>query len=333
MPKPKAVLISDIHYNTSTLPVADAALRLAVRKASSLCVPLIIAGDLHDTKAIVRGECIKAIMETLKDGAIVIPGNHCMINSHGTEHALEFLRDRCEVIDRPFFHKWLNLWLVPYHHNNEDLQKFLRDTASSGQTLIMHQGVMGADMGHYIQDKTSLPKEAFADFRVISGHYHKRQDIKCGRPRKGAVGLFSYLGNPYTLSFGEANDGPKGFSILMDDGSLEFVPTNLRKHVIIELDPRKPLSFDKSDIGPNDLVWVKVTGTRSELDVLDKNTLGNNLFGHSNYKLEKIYTDTPKLEVKTDTLTDSEILDSIIDSTNESETQKQTLKELWRSLP
>ena len=48
---PIAVLISDIHYNINTLPVADAALRQAIAKANELDVVLIVTGDLHDTKA------------------------------------------------------------------------------------------------------------------------------------------------------------------------------------------------------------------------------------------------------------------------------------------
>lgn len=62
--KPEAVLISDIHYNIQTLPLADAAVNMAITKANQLGVPLIVCGDLHDTKANLRGECVNAMLET-----------------------------------------------------------------------------------------------------------------------------------------------------------------------------------------------------------------------------------------------------------------------------
>lgn len=339
---PKAVLISDIHYNINNLSLADASLRQATSLSVSLGVPLIVAGDLHDTKAIIRGECLTAIMHTLAVGPtrrVVMPGNHCMLNSKGKEHSLEFLTDRCEVVDKVKYDKDLNVWIIPYHNDSDELCAALK-SIPPGSTIIMHQGLLGADMGGYVQDKTSLSKELFKDFRVISGHYHKRQHIECGPVRIGNVGLFSYIGSPYTQSFGEANDGPKGFQMLMDDGTLQFVPTNLRKHVILQLTTQElcdPTYFIRAEhplfyVRPEDLVWLKVSGPTSELQSLKKEAIGQSLFGHSNYKLEKIYPDAPKLDIKIENFTQAEILDKLIDGTSEAEERKSSLKKLWRVL-
>src|ERR1700722_9570126 len=101
--KPIAVLISDVHYNLQTLPLADAAMRQAVFKANTLDVPLIVAGDLHDTKANLRGECIKAMLNTLsltKHRAHILIGNHDKINEKSplTENSLHFLDGLCELV-------------------------------------------------------------------------------------------------------------------------------------------------------------------------------------------------------------------------------------------
>ena len=63
---PIAVLISDVHYNLQNLKVADAAMNLAIDKALDLGIDLIVAGDLHDTKANLRGECVSVMRKTFK---------------------------------------------------------------------------------------------------------------------------------------------------------------------------------------------------------------------------------------------------------------------------
>ena len=62
---PTAVLISDVHYSLQTLPLADKVMRMAIDKANSLGVPLIVAGDLHDTKANMRAECVNAMIRDI----------------------------------------------------------------------------------------------------------------------------------------------------------------------------------------------------------------------------------------------------------------------------
>lgn len=332
--KPIAVLTADVHYNQNTLAVADAAMNQAIDKANELGVPFIVAGDLHDTKALMRGECIKAMIRTFERaqyGVYVTVGNHCKINEKGDDHSLEFLRPYVtQVIDSPVYLEAIEAYLIPYYSDSAALQALL-DTLPKGSRLIMHQGLQTAFMGHYIVDRTSLPPAAFADFRVISGHYHKAQDIKCGRPRKGGVGLFSYIGNPYSLTFGEANDGPKGFQILYDDGLMEQVPTNLRKHVVIEASPAE-LSSDFIGVDPKDIVWLKVKGPQSELAKLKKKEIGQELLGHSNFKLDLIPTDSSKIEDKADGLQDTEILDMLIGAMPDSEEHRTYLKRLWREI-
>lgn len=352
MNKPIAILISDIHYNIHTLPLADAAMRLAIAKANELQVPLIVAGDLHDTKANMRAECVNAMLETfalLKADCFILRGNHDQINEKSEEHSLNFLIQKGiwsqyssqgkisrQVVDKPRLWGTSNTYLIPYHHDPVELQSYLK-TLSKGSTLIMHQGVQGSLADDYIIDKSALPKEAFKDFRVISGHYHTRQDIKCGRPRQGAVGMFSYIGNPYTLGFGEANHPRKGFQILMDDGTLEFIPTNLRKHVIHECEAKSALSqmaFPINWIAPSDLVWIKVSGTKEELTLVTKKSIGDRcgIFGDFDFRLDLIPTDTTT-EAPKEQLSDVALLDSLIDSlTNTTDERKERLKSLWKGL-
>lgn len=354
--KPKAVLISDIHYNIQTLPVADAALRQAVDKANDLKIPLIIAGDLHDTKANIRGECIKAIRDTLKHlhmydsdeqcesplrNCYILRGNHDSINEKSAEHSLHFLEDLAYIITKPYFYNSLggingrSIHLIPYHHDPDELRKYLKKV-DKGSCLIMHQGIEGSNSGDYIQDKSAIHKEDAKDFRVISGHYHQRQDIITGPSRKGCIGIWSYIGNPYTLNYAEADDPPKGFQVLYNDGTLEHVPTNLREHWVMELTYHNLSEGDGVFAGDaQDLVWVRIKGTKENLAKLTKSRVADDLDIPQDFRLDLIPLDTlstyrnnASIEIK-----QPDLLDSIIDSiSNTSDDQKARLKQLWKDL-
>lgn len=340
MSKPIAVLISDVHYTLKTLQLADTALRAAIDKAANLRVPLIDCGDLTNDKAILRAEVVNTLIETGSYAAdtnvfiVSLVGNHSLINERSTDaNALNFLLG-CETWNIIKYRAtYMGFNFIPYQPTRElfleALAKFPR-----GSLIIAHQGLTKAWPGEYCHDHSAVYPEDVADYRIVSGHYHRAQDIKTGRPQKGAVGLWSYVGTPYTTSFAEAEDGCKGFQILYDDGLLELVPTNLRKHVIIEMDAdsfENSLGYDK--INPEDLVWLKMRGSRFELDRFTKNQLGEMLQLPGDFRLDKIPTDTQAPAVQNiEKKSGIEILDELVDSSGESDTQKQSLKQLAREI-
>lgn len=351
MTKPKsiAVLISDIHYNLQTLPLADAAMRQAIAKSNELKVPLIVAGDLHDTKANLRAECVNAMLATFALADIqpyVMCGNHDSINEKSQEHALNFLDGLVTIVDEhliiPDTVEGTDIELIAYHNDTDKLKLRLKKSQDAGyfRPIIMHQGIQGSNSGEYIQDRSAITKDDVKDLRVISGHYHARQDIKTGRPQKGALGLWSYIGNPYTLNFGEANDPAKGFQILHDDGTLKFVRTNLRRHIILNVEKanydywqitgKVPLE----DVQDKDLVWVKMTGSKEDLVGMNKTKVAKILFPLSNFKLDLIPTTYNNLcKAKPIHKTKEEQLDHTIDSMADVSTdRKQSVKDLWKGM-
>lgn len=332
MSKPIALVTGDLHFTLGTMELASSVLFQMEEKSVELNVPIILNGDTLDTKAIVRGEVMNLLVKIVSNSKckyIVNTGNHDLLSEKSNESSLTFLKPYAVVVDTPKFFNDLNLWIIPYQSTNESMVGVLSSIPKKSMILV-HQGVNTAFMGHYVQDSSSLPKEYFSDFRIIASHYHRRQDIKCGRPRKGGIGLFSYLGNPYSLTFGEAEDGPKGFNILMSDGSLEFVPTNLRKHVILTETIGKYQDLPK--VNKDDLLWLKVTGPKSELDKLDKAAIGKWIIGHSNYKLDLIPTEEFQNEQPLSFLASDVILDTLIDRTSETPEYKDYLKSTWRDL-
>lgn len=339
MSKPIAVLGADIHVDVPTLDIAMAATRQMIAKANELNVPFIVAGDLHNTKSNLRAECEEALIEAFHDCRVeplVLTGNHCRRNEKSPEHALHFLKGVAEIIDRPctWVRGSLSATLIPYQHEPDDFRKAI----DQGNPLVIcHQGVIGANMGHYVQDRSAVTKEDVSNYRCVSGHYHRRQDIKCGRPRKGTVGLFSFIGNPYTLTFGEALDPEKGYQILMDDGMMEFVPTHLRRHTIIETDVEK---VDQPDIwralltrfdGSQDLLWLKLRGTSAQLARFKKADLAK-IIGCDNFKYDPIRTDVGTEARVSPKMSMTDAMDAIIDGSPDDPERKARLKKLYREL-
>ncbi len=344
MSKPLAVLISDIHVGLPTLEISLQALIQAIFKSNDLQVPLIVAGDLHDTKANMRGECVNAMIDAFRrvTNCYVLRGNHDQINEKSKDHSLNFLHhiddyNSVSVIDgsvEVLLDYDKIVYLIPYHHDVEELRAYLK-TIPKGSTIIMHQGLNGSNSGEYIQDRSALEYKDVEDFRVISGHYHRRQDIKTGRPRKGAVGLFSYIGNPYTLNFAEASDPEKGFQILMDDGTLEFVPTNLRRHVVIELEVDSEggwVTNYSEKIQSSDLIRVKVTGPSDELAKTTKERISKFFGITQSFRLDLIPIDTTiTAEERPKAQTQTELLDSLIDSlSNTDKIRKTRMKDMYK---
>lgn len=326
MAKPIAVCVSDLHFTAPTLEVASSALSMSIAAAGNLGAPLVIAGDLHNDKTIIRAEVANRLIDILKDVTVpikILVGNHDLINEKGDEHGLNYLRPYADVIQAPYMDSRLGVGFIPYQNSVDKVREALK-LFHPGDTLIMHQGVKGAWMGEYILDKTSIEVEALSPFKCISGHYHRHQ----------TVGTLTYIGSPYTTSFAEANDGPKGCLVLYSDGSYKQHPFNdLRRHIIVEAkasDAKKPLWAVA--YAPGDLLWLKITGTFTELEEINKKEIGERLFGHCNFKLDKICIGGEAADTLVSHRTDSELLDTIIDRTPEPLERKQELKALWREL-
>lgn len=328
--RPIAVLISDVHYNLQNLKLADAAMRQAITKANSLEVPLIVAGDLHDTKANLRGECVNAMIETFKlcdTKPYILIGNHDKINEKSEWHSLDFLRPYSYVIDAPG--KYRDWTLISYQSDATLWQA----QAAGSEKIICHQGLLGGYLGDYVKDHSAVAN--VRGKKVISGHYHARQTIDLPNG-----GKWDYIGNPYTMSWGEANDPDKGFQVLYDDGSLEFVPTNLRKHAIEEFEVRgRGLDFPclellvDSSIRQEDLLWVRIQGDSEGLSKITRGRVAS-LLGRSVFKLTLHPADLGLQNgqsIKSNS-TQPQILDSLIDLTNTTEACKVRLKSLWKGL-
>lgn len=329
--RPICVGISDVHYRVDTLKLADAAMRQAIEKAVELRLPLVVFGDLNDTKALIRGEVANALIETMQYAksndvlVVVLTGNHDMLNEKSEANSLEFLRPYCEVVSRTdrFPLSGVHIAWIPYQCRADYFIAALKRTATSGDLVFCHQGMLGADMGGYMQDHSAITPKDVENFTCISGHYHKHH----------TVGTLTYIGNPYTLTFGEANDGPKGFQIIYSDGSMEMVESSLRRHRVIDVkcsELHELPHLDKYMLG--DLIWLKLHGTAAELEDITKADMVE-LLGRHSFKFDKIVEASEQVVAgKVAGKTDGEVMDVLIDESKESPAFKKSVKALWREL-
>lgn len=335
MNKPWIVAISDIHFNINNLELATKALTMAFEKARELEVPLVVAGDLQDTKAIIRAEVMNRLIDIFRHydethvsrgvKSYVLVGNHDLINEKGSEHALTYLElwtsvvgSKSSILDNDLKP---TISMLSYCSS---LEKFREKLSMCCTNIVLcHQGIKGAYMGDYIQDNTSIDPSELKDFRAFSGHYHRHQ----------TVGNLTYIGSPFTHTWGEANDGEKGFLVINEDGTYERVLTNLRKHIVQTVKFHKMQDIYKCP-RPEDLVKIRILGPKSGLDEIERNRQWIETFvGRKDFTLQLIpeISETKQI-LETEDKTAHEVMDTIIDDLKETDSRKAMLKAEWREV-
>lgn len=233
--------------------------------------PVIVLGDLLDTKELIRGKCLNLLHKRLKESDldwILLVGNHDLFVLDGPyEHSLEVLKslENVTVIDHPVYDASKKFLFVPFTRSTKAFSELIASYKKKHKEtiLFMHQGVTGFDYGNgYIaKDETSL--KLLKDFKlVISGHFHKMQQ----------KGNLLYLGTPFSHSFGEENQ-TKYIGVLhpAEPPILHHIYTSFPQHKSIEVSmstwlknsngPKKLEKLLKSD----DYFRIILTGTPKEI--------------------------------------------------------------------
>lgn len=327
--EPLFVAISDIHFNLNTLDVASFALSGALKRAQALNIPLVIAGDLNDSKDIIRAKVANRLITVLEGATVpiyILEGNHDRIHEKASEHGLNYLRPYATIIDTPEVH--FGVGFIPYQSDSEGFKDKVNSlNLKSGSLLVVHQGFLGAFMGDYVQDKTSVSPDVVKKLKVFSGHYHKHQTL----------GSVTYIGSPYTITFGEANDGDKGFLIVNQDGSYEQEALNLRRHYVLERTAKEITKMIENNapflIPSYSPIWLKVKGPIDELQKINKTLVGNSLIGHNDFKLDLIPNDKENVDLSVITnVSKEDMLDILIEGLTTNVDEQLRLKALWREL-
>jgi DNA repair exonuclease SbcCD nuclease subunit len=191
--------------------------------------PVLILGDLFDTKEIIRGKIFNYVRMRIRQSKLhffIMVGNHDWFNLDCLEHSLESFKDlpNVTIIDKPTLIG--TTLLMPYYQDIAAFKKALQDLAfAEAEVLFMHQGIIGFDYGNgHVADGNGHGEMDFTvtvRFRkVYSGHFHKF----------ATQGNLMFLGTPFTQDFGES-DQTKYLGVFdTATGEMELAETPFPRH-------------------------------------------------------------------------------------------------------
>lgn len=188
--------------------------------------PTIFLGDTLDTKEVIRGKCLNTIYNRVKNSDlffIFIIGNHCYFNLECKEHSLEVLKTLKNVliVDELTYYK--NMWFAPYTHDADQFKEWVKQAGQ--QVLFCHAEIQGFDYGTGLISKEGVEAKDLSNVKkVISGHYHKYQKLS----------NITYLGTPFSHSFGESNQTKYIGVFDSETQELELIETPFPQHRTIE---------------------------------------------------------------------------------------------------
>lgn len=283
MKRPIALLANDLHISTDTISEFEK----NWQELLSICCQrhiddVVIGGDMFTSRSSQSLATLRAVDKALEDNCglliTIAEGNHDKVDledTFGYNHIFRHIPN-VNVVDNYEILEWEDcdfiLLVMSYFPENGSFINNLNaavqiaklrcgDIVKSERDIILyvHEGIHGA-LGDFEIDG-ELPQEPLLRFKaVLSGHYHNRIKIKGTN--------IEYIGSSRQHNFGE--DEEKGYTILFDDGSYEFVKNQVNtRYKTIELTPSEADSY-QLDKNPLYKYKVKVKCTEKEAKNFDK---------------------------------------------------------------
>lgn len=239
---PIALLINDIHVSKDNIPE----FHLNWDEALELCekydiADIVVGGDMWHSRSsqsldvlmAVRSAIIKATSKGIT--LTIAEGNHCKVDQESvlgyshlfSEYPDVYVVNEYSILD----YDNVSLYIMSYFPENgsfmERLSKMIETDFHTRQRniLYIHEGIRG---GLATPSDDELPANIFDDFdTVLVGHYHNRKKIPNTH--------IEYIGSSRQHNFGE--DEEKGYTIVYDDGSYEFVKNKVNlRYIVIDIE-------------------------------------------------------------------------------------------------
>jgi len=240
---------------------------------------IILGGDMFYSSSSQSLDVLMSVREVIRmcqmaDIKIIAAwGNHDIASKKSevsylhlySEHA-NFNVDKYHHIEEDTFDIWVMSYTLEQDGFREEYQQITKQLDSDKKNfLYIHEGVNGG-LAHYNDTNKELPADMFKEFdEVWAGHYHDR----CQVPNSNVM----YIGASRQMNFGE--DEEKGYTIVFDDGSTEFVKneSNLR-FITLEVDIKQlddDLLGQISDLKNNAyLVRLVINCKKNQVNTINK---------------------------------------------------------------
>ncbi len=227
---PCALLINDIHISKDNISEFqknwDEALSICKERGID---DLVIGGDLWQSRSAQTLDVLLAVRQAINKAReaniflTIAEGNHDLVDQEsllGYSHIFDGYDGVSVAGDYiTLEYKNVNLYVMSYFPENGSFTKRLEQLIKDYEVgnndfvnvLYCHQGIRG---GLSQPGEDELPTKIFQPFdAVLVGHYHDRKVVPGTK--------IEYIGSSRQHTFGE--DEEKGYTILYDDGSYEFI--------------------------------------------------------------------------------------------------------------
>ena len=271
MKKAIAILVNDVHLDKSNGELV----KDIFNQLTELCLKkriknIIVGGDVFTNRSGQPLSCLtdwKIILEKLKEKRInihVIPGNHDKTDADDERSYLDIYSNQILYRTAECVNNCgVNFVLVPYFKEEKWLEEWKKadDERLDGypSILITHIGFDGVANNDGSKVESNLKPSMFSDYdKVLVGHYHNAS--KLGKN-------VYYTGSAYQNNYGE-NITDKGFTIIYDDASIEFVPSKFPKYIkeVIDANDKESLMnlIEKYDGEDYDHIRFVFTGKKAD---------------------------------------------------------------------
>ena len=277
-----ALMITDTHATSNNIWLQESIWNQFFEKAEELGVSTLLhGGDMVHARKSQPLEVLKHlswIKESVIDNGfelIGLSGNHDLVNQEDVFSYPTLLDDDdFQIIDQSYQYKVndnLSIWFLAYFPEKgsyKDRIEKIKMNMDMGKKniLVSHISVNGGLAHKNATTNKEVPADLFDDFdKVLLGHFHNRNRVDYDNVD------IHYVGSAFANNYGEDNE--KGFTIIYDDGSIEFVNAKFPKYETIQADISeidgkwmKQTKNHIQDSGNN--VRLIVTGDESELKKL-----------------------------------------------------------------
>lgn len=240
--------LTDTHLKEDNIELVTDIWNQAIQKCIELKIKRIFFfGDFFTARkaqTLLVDEAGRKIINNVLCNAIdliMIPGNHDKVDQDSESSYLDEYSgySGCKVITNYDTFKQDNLVIhfLPYFKENtvypDKLSLAVKNVNELNKTennlihiLCTHIAINGVKNNDGTLIENNLDNSKFNVFsKVLIGHYHNRSFVEPN---------FCYVGSAYQANYGE--DNRKGFIIINEDGTFDFIQSNFKEFIKIKLD-------------------------------------------------------------------------------------------------